>query len=83
MKELVSTTGYIVLMVACMILIDIRYGDLPARSWSVLFILAVILGRVSKRLEPWLINTYLFFGIAILVLLLCFEGFYKLLFYLA
>jgi hypothetical protein len=82
-KEVLFTIGYFVLLILCMQLIDQKYGDLPPRSWSVLFILSSILGRVSRKLSLWLVNTYLFFGVVILVLLLCFEGIYKLLFYLS
>ncbi|MBX2968852.1 MAG: hypothetical protein KF803_05750 [Cyclobacteriaceae bacterium] len=83
MKEIVYTAGYIVVMITCMVLIDSKYGNLPTGSWGVLFVIAAILGRVGKRLEPWLINTYLFFGVAVLVLLLLFEKLYKLLHYLS
>ena len=77
MKKNLFSVGYCASLILCCLLIDHKYGDLPFRAWSVMLLLALILGRLGKKLEKWLINTYMFFGVVVLVLLLCFEELYK------
>jgi uncharacterized membrane protein YhaH (DUF805 family) len=82
-KEIVFTLGYLVLVILCMMIIEKRYGDLPPRSWPAMLFVAMALAWIGKRLEKWVVNAYGFFAVVVLVLLICFDSLYELLFYLS
>ncbi len=80
MVRIFLTIGYCVILVVCFLLLDNKYETaLPSVSWFVLLITAIILGRISKRLDKYLANTYLFFGAIFVLLLVLIEPFYELL----
>jgi hypothetical protein len=67
-RKIIFTLGYFTVMVVCFNIIDSTYGYLHSRAWSVLLFIALGLGWISKWLEHWLVNTYAFFGVLVLIL---------------
>ncbi len=70
--------GYCIILVGCFFILDTKYEvGLPPVSWFLLAIISLILGRINKKLENFLANTYLFYGVIFALLLILIEPFHK------
>lgn len=71
MRNLILTVAYCILLLCCFWGLDIKYEDrISSISYFMLLLLAMLLGRLSKKLEKYLANTYLFFGVLLLLVIL-------------
>jgi hypothetical protein len=70
MVKKILIVGYCVIIVFCFKRLEVKYGEIFSPTiWFTLSVASIILGRLSKRFERYLVNTYLFFGVIILVLI--------------
>ena len=80
MWKVIIVIGYCLILVICSLKLDAKYGDtLSPIIWFALFVVAILLGRISKGLDRYIVHSYLFFGIVLLLLLVICDTLYKLL----
>ncbi len=71
MRNLILTITYCVLLLCCFWGLDIKYEDrIFSIGYFMLLLLAMLLGWLSNKLEKYLANTYLFFGVLLLIVVL-------------
>ncbi|WP_133250034.1 hypothetical protein [Marinifilum breve] len=67
MRNILPIIVYCILLLCCFWGLDIKYEDkISPLSYYMLSFLAMLLGRLSTKLEKYLANTYLFFGVLLL-----------------